>query len=96
MTEHDKEQIMKDAEVYWTEEEWKGQLFEEMGELLTAFNHLKRKRCSEFDLISEMVDLEINLDYYKRKFEKVYGIFWDKEREKKFLKMQHKMELGEK
>jgi hypothetical protein len=96
MNEHEKERIMKDAEVYWTPEEWQGQLLEEMGELITAFNHHKRGRCTEEDVISEMVDIQICLDYFNRRAEETHGNFWHNEREKKFLKMRHKMELKQK
>jgi hypothetical protein len=42
---------------------------EEVGELLVAISHLRRKRCAKYELIVELVDVRLMLDALKIAFE---------------------------
>lgn len=69
------------------------QAFEEMGELMSALNKLKRKRCKVEAVIDELADVSIMIDQLAIYF----GFYKCKMRRKtKLLRLQNRLDKMEK
>ena len=92
MKDQHRNHIMARASRYWTDEEHADQLEEECAELIVAMKHLKRKRGTNLDVLKEIADVEIMLDYFK----KVLGtpIEFEMCKNAKLIKMDAIMDRG--
>ena len=85
---------MDRAEDYWSDDEHFEQMIEECAELILAIQHHRRSRVTHYEVIEEMVDVEIMLDRFKVWYLKTYGLRWDDMKMAKLLKMEQLMDKG--
>ena len=86
------DEVFKKAIEIWGEEAQIDQVIEEMGEVLVAYNHNKRKRVSKDALIEEFVDVYIMMKQMRFLNESVFDMIY----EYKVNRLKHRLEIKEK
>jgi len=82
------DEVFKKAIEVWGEQAQIDQVIEEMGEVLVAYNHLKRKRVSKDSLIEEFVDVYIMMKQMRFLNEDVFDMIY----RYKVERLKHRLE----
>ena len=85
------DEVFKKAISVWGEDAQIDQVIEEMGEVLVAYNHLKRKRVSKDALIEEFVDVYIMMKQMRFLNEAIFDQIY----EYKVNRLRHRLEMYE-